>query len=181
MVAQTAVGFKLIFREELIGRGLMRKVRVARAVLLHAYILVSGNRRFQVDEVSLTAITVSDAANRAVGAAQIRVLILFYGIHININLRSKIGLANANEVAQASKGHFRIAFAVAGNDHFDAPPDQFVDGEVLKMTAIGKVNVVPIFIGQPKQFQQQVHAVKGAVGVVPGIWKPPPQSKVEHR
>ena len=93
MVAQSAVRLKLIFRKELICRGFMWKVRVTGAVLFNTYIFVSSNRRLQINKVTLTAIAVSDAANRAMGSTQIRILVPFYRAYVDVNFRPKIGLA----------------------------------------------------------------------------------------
>ena len=105
--------------EKLIGRRLVGEVRILCLIFSYVLIFITGERGFDVKEISGFPVCVMDGPERPVFQAE-SLFILSEGLKFDVDLDSQIDARIEQQFHQTSKLHLGIPFAVDGNNIFAA-------------------------------------------------------------
>src|SRR5664279_707431 len=154
-----------------------------RAVLGHAHILISTDGSLQIDKMADASVAIRNSSDRTVGEAK-SILLLPDGRDVDVDLGAEVGLAKSYNVPQASKGKRFIALSVRGDDDLATTPNQFINAEILEVTAIGHVDEQLSLVSYADQFLEQIVEAEAKSGTRPifpsGVGVPPSQPHIEH-
>src|SRR5262249_35728549 len=85
-----------------------------------------------------------------------------------IDLDAEIDPDLADGVAQIRQRAVGIAAGIADHDVAAAPPDHFVEPEILEMAAIGEVNIRTLVVGEAEQLPHDGRNADGRPFAAPG-------------
>ena len=103
-----------------------------------------AQRRPQVQDPSLAAVRVADAAERERPRRRCRLVLPVQAVGIEFDLRTEVDPHALDRTAEVSQRCMRIRAGINDDEMAHAPPHEFVDAEVLEAPAIRQVHVVPL-------------------------------------
>jgi hypothetical protein len=153
MVPKAAVAFKLRFREPLVGSTVVGKNRVLLLVVENVRGFVASERGLYVNHGSgvLGILGIDNRANDAMRGAIFRIFYVLQGTKVEGNVDSEINASLADGHTDTVKVEGTVFFTVANHDIAATAADQFVDGEILEVAAIGDVDVLLLLVGLAEQ------------------------------
>ena len=135
VLAEPSIGFPLGLVVELIAGALVRKLRIAGAILSHVARLIAGQRGLEIDEYAAVIFfpVVDDVADDCMlpRAAAFR-FVRAQGIEINLDLDPEVFADAPHGVAEIIERGFRVGPAIREEDVATMAPDKFVEGRFSK-------------------------------------------------
>ena len=169
--AQAAVAFELGLIEPLVAGGLVRKRGVLGRVIQHVLGLIAGERRLDVDQVSILR---AWPVHRAIGDPAAGAMLGFrrdlfrHGDAVGeFNRDAQVDANLSSGVAQVVEVEGRVRRSIHHDDGGASPQHHLVEAQILKMTAVGEVHPRILVAGQPKRLVDERPDGKGRTRLGP--------------
>ena len=138
MDPELAVSLELLLIEELIQCRLVWELRVIDPVSLDELGFIAGHRELQVEQQS-GALAIMNPAEVKMTLARAGRRVRAQVVEPRISADAKVDLRVANERHQPVESECRVGLAIDADNEFGPPPEQFIDGEVFDVAAVGEV------------------------------------------
>src|SRR3954469_23423685 len=192
VVPERAVAFELRFIEPLIVCRLVRKLGKFAGVSQDVRRLSAAQPRFDIKDLAWWGprLGVARRADHEYGTlppGRGRVGLAEPIKLRELKLNAQIDAYLAHRISEVGKIIITVRARVADHDYGAPAPYHFVQAEVLKVTAVGEVNIRPIVCGQAEQFREegakrQIRTILaiGSEASLARISEPPAEAHIQH-